>query len=126
MSEIVTVTHDGKVYQIGQDYLFSVRGTTWVYEKLTDIDGGYSKPFCTKSKEWPYIKEVPASESMGTITPAPVELVDGSAYMFNVRIGKKYHAGIYDSKQHIFSISQGQWIDFESATNIRLMTVGSE
>jgi hypothetical protein len=123
MSEIKTVTYDGKVYQIDQDYLFSVRGTTWVYEKLTGIDDNYSKPFCTAFNEWRYIKEVPVSESMGTITPAPIELIDGNAYMFNIK-GTEV-IGLYDLQDG--TLTGGRYCFYASAvSNIRLMTVESK
>ena len=122
MSEIKTVTHEGKVYQIDQDYLFSVRGTTWVYEKLTGIDYSYSKPFCTASNEWLYIKEVPASENMGTITPAPIELIDGAAYMFDYEGRKVDRIGIYLEHDNHFVFPIGS-IHTTNCTNIRLMTV---
>ena len=124
MSKIKTVTHDGQVYQIDQDYLFSVRGTTWVYEKLTGIDYSYSKNFCTASNEWLYIKEVPASENMGTITPAPVELDHGKAYTFDYGNYKNV-VGVYDNKDDDF-IGADDCIEIRDCTNIRLMTVESK
>ena len=125
MSEIKTVTHEGKVYQIDQDYLFSVRGTTWVYEKLTGIDYSYSKNFCTASNEWLYIKEVPASENMGTITPAPIELVDGAAYMFDCDDHSNV-IGLFIKGGGLFLIHDGAVFNASACTNIRLMTVESK
>jgi hypothetical protein len=125
MSEIKTVTHEGKVYQIDQDYLFSVRGTTWVYEKLIGIDYSYSKNFCTASNEWLYIKEVPASENMGTITPAPIELINGAAYMFDYDGRKIDRVGVYDEPSNRFYFPIGH-SPTSSCTNIRLMTVESK
>ena len=126
MSEIKTVTHEGKVYQIDQDYLFSVRGTTWVYEKLTGIDYSDSKPFCTASNEWLYIKEVPASENMGTITPAPIELVNGAAYMFDPHNTKLLDViGLYEKNNNQFYFN-GRHVVLAHCSNIRLMTVESK
>jgi hypothetical protein len=125
MSEIKTVTHEGKVYQIDQDYLFSVRGTTWVYEKLIGIDYSYSKNFCTASNEWLYIKEVPASENMGTITPAPIELVDGAAYMFNCDTDVDVIA-LFSKGGGLFVKNNGAAFNACFCTNIRLMTVESK
>jgi hypothetical protein len=124
MSQIKTVTHEGQVYQIGKEYLFSMSGVTWFYDKLIDIDGGYPKPFCTKSKEWRYIKEVPASENMGTITPAPIELVDGAAYMFD--INGFVALGFYREDRKSFFSCGNKVCGLAEATDIRLMTVGSE
>jgi hypothetical protein len=120
ISKPVTEEYEGNVYQIGKPYLFSMSGVTWYYDNLIDIDGGYSKPFCTKSKEWLYIKEVPTSENMGTITPAPIDLIDGNAYMFDYK-GASY-IGIYASPPHRFIQVDGFTLS-SYCTNIRPMTV---
>jgi hypothetical protein len=122
-SKPVTEEYEGNVYQIGKPYLFSMSGITWSYDNLIDIDGGYSKPFCTKSKEWRYIKEVPTSENMGTITPAPVELIDGNAYMFDYKHAS--YIGIYTSPPHRFIQVDG-WTLATYCSNIRPMTVESK
>ncbi|MFT6988196.1 MAG: hypothetical protein ACJASL_000156 [Paraglaciecola sp.] len=125
MSEIKTVTHEGQVYQIGKPYLFSFSGATWFYDKLINIDAIFNlKPFGTKSGEWSYIKEVPASESMGTITPAPIELVDGAAYMFD--INGVVALGFYREDRKSFFSCGNKVCGLAEATDIRLMTVGSE
>jgi hypothetical protein len=124
MSEIKAVTHEGQVYQLEKPYLFSISGVTWFYDKLIDIDGGYSKPFCTKSKEWLYIKEVPASEEFGTITPTPIELDHECAYMFDCGASGNIQ-GIYNKNSNRMMLLNG-WNAVENCTNIRLMTVGSE
>jgi hypothetical protein len=122
-SKPVKQEYEGNIYQIGQDYLFSINGETWSYGSLTDIDGGYSKPFCTKHKEWRYIKEVPASESMGTITPAPIELIDGNAYMFNPHNTTLLDViGLYEKKTNQFYCN-GWSIILAHCSIIRPMTV---
>jgi hypothetical protein len=124
--EITTATHEGQVYQLGQGYLFSMSGITWAYDRLLDIDGGYSKPFCTQSKEWRHIKEVPASKNMGTITPAPIELIDGAAYMFDYGNFKiRDGIGIYEQSSSRFIQLDGFTLS-SYCTNIRLMTVESK
>jgi hypothetical protein len=125
MIEIKTVTHEGKVYQIGKYYLFSVRGTTWVYEKLTGIDDSYSKPFCTAFNEWRYIKEVPGSENIGTITPAPIDLDDGKAYTFDCDNDVDV-IGLFSKGCGLFVINSGAVFNACFCTNIRLMTVESK
>jgi hypothetical protein len=85
MSEVNTVMHEGSVYEIGKDYLFSLNELDWTYAKLTDIDGGYEKVFCTQSYEWRYIREIPASRTMGTITPAPIEPTMAELFVFDIR-----------------------------------------
>ena len=124
MSEIKTVTHEGNVYQIGGVYEFSDNGDSWETDELVSISYVAAYPFKVDGCEWSLIRE--SKSKIGTITPAPIALVDGAAYMFNIIDGKRHHAGIYDEGQGIFSISQGQWVDLERATNIRLMTVESE
>ena len=124
MSEIKTVTHEGNVYQIGGIYEFSDDGVYWTIDTLALISAGDNLLFSATRCKWRLLRET--KSKIGTITPAPVELVDGAAYTFDVRGRNRHHAGIYDERQGIFSISQGQWVDLESATNIRLMTVGSE
>jgi hypothetical protein len=131
MSEIKTVTHEGKVYQIGKDYLFSAAGKTWIYDKLTKIDKltntevGCEEVFCTQKTEWSYIKKVPAPENIGTITPAPIELIDGAAYMFDSKFMKDA-VGIYDKSSHRIYFTEGLFTEAEWLENIRLMTVESK
>jgi hypothetical protein len=126
MSEIKTVTYDGQVYQIGKSYLFSMSGVTWTYDKLKDVNGEYKNYFGTPSKEWRYIKELPASEGMGTITPAPIELVDGAAYMFDSHKNNLLDAiGVYSKVHNTLTTFKNLCAAFD-CTNIRLMTVESK
>jgi hypothetical protein len=125
MSEIKTVTHEGNVYEIGKDYLFSLNKLDWTYAKLTDIDGGYEKVFCTQSYEWRYIKEIPASRTMGTITPALIELVNGAAYMFDSKFIRDA-VGIYCKSSHRMYFTEGMFVEAEWLENVRLMTVESK
>ena len=122
MSDCKTVTHEGSVYEIGKDYLFSMNQLHWTYASLTDIDVGYDKVFCTSEKEWLSIKEVPASENMGTITPTPIELIDGNAYMLDYRGNRKAIVGVYNQEEESFLTRRGTLRPW-NAINIRLMTV---
>jgi hypothetical protein len=122
MSEVKTVTHEGNVYEIGKDYLFSSNELDWTYSKLTDIDGGYERVFCTQENEWRHIKEIPALRTRGTITPAPIELINGSAYMFEWA-GKIGISGIYSGANARFYLGGGGVREISSCTNIRLLTV---
>jgi hypothetical protein len=117
---VYTQEYKGNIYQIGQDYLFSISGETWFYDSLADIDGGYSKPFCTKHKEWRYIKGVPASKNTGTITPAPIDLIDGNAYMFDYQGSEGI--GLYEEDESSFFMV-GCSYNLENCKNIRPMTV---
>jgi hypothetical protein len=120
-SKPVTVTHEGNVYEIGKYYLFRMHSVTWtlgILEKINNSDTCY---FCTPFKEWLYIKEIPASEHLGTITPAPIELIDGNAYMFDYE-GVSC-TGVYEAVTERFYFTRGRHILASYCTNIRPMTV---
>jgi hypothetical protein len=115
--------HEGNTYEFGQDYLFSDNKVHWTYGALTDLDSGFDRVFCTVDKEWLYIKEVPASENMGTITPAPIELVDGAAYMFDLAT---QWVGFYVKERNSFfsgRSSGNKLAGVSECKNIRRMTV---
>jgi hypothetical protein len=122
MSEIKTVTYEGKVYQLGGVYEFSDGGRDWALDELLYLDEGKDLPFCTREYEWQLIRE--ASYSMGTITPAPIELVNGAAYMFDYRASKDV-IGIYSVCTETISSIGDDFIS-KNCTNIRLMTVESK
>ena len=121
--EIKTVTHKGAVYEVGRYYLFSDVGARWNFDKLTDIDGGYKKVFCTQEAEFRLIKEIPASSELGTITPEPIELIDGNAYMFDYK-GRQL-TGLCNVSTEQFLTTESR-ILYSYCTNIRLMTVESK
>jgi hypothetical protein len=116
--------HEGHFYEFGQDYLFSNNELHWTYAALSDLDGGQDRVFCTSDKEWRHIKEVPASENMGKITPAPIELVDGAAYMFDSFCGDNLQGTFNEDKARL--IQSDSWEHIKDCTNIRLMTVESK
>jgi hypothetical protein len=130
MSEIKTVTHEGKVYQIGKYYLFNSGGDYWHWLKLKRLVTTIPLTFevwvtCSKFTVFSFIKEVPASENMGTITPAPIKLIDGAAYMFDYEGRKVDRIGIYLKHDNHFVFPIGS-IHTTNCTNIRLMTVESK
>jgi hypothetical protein len=127
MNDIKTVTHEGKVYQIGQDYLFSDTKGTWVYSKLLGIKSDDISPFKTYILCWKFIKDMPPSEEFGTITPAPIELIDGAAYMFDEQApySNKNCIGIYEKHGNKFHLKNYATL-VKVCTNIRLMTVESK
>ena len=128
MSKIKTVTHEGKVYEIGQEYLFSNDGTHLVYERLKAICPKSSYPFEGHDGKFSkYIGVLSDCKDQGTITPAPIELINGAAYMFDVR--ENTFLGFYreSRKSFFYEITNGNKIAGASeATNIRLMTVESK
>ena len=128
MSGIKTEECQGHVYEIGQSYLFSDGGDYWHCLRLKRIVKGYPTRFetwvtPTKFTVFDFIDELPASENIGTITPAPIELVDGAAYMFDYK--HESYIGIYTSPPHRFIVVDG-WTLASYCTNIRLMTVESK
>jgi hypothetical protein len=128
MSEIKTVTHLGKAYQIDQEYLFSNDGTHLVYGRLKAICPKSSYPFeAHEGFLCKYIGLIQDCKDQGTITPALIELVNGAAYMFDVR--ENTFLGFYRErrKSFFYEIINGNKIAGASeATNIRLMTVESK
>jgi hypothetical protein len=124
MSEVKTVTHEGKVYQIGQDYLFRNNGSSLTYSKLENIIFSDAYPFKTVNCNFKYIEKVPSSKNLGTITPAPIELDNGNAYTFDYGcIGNR--VGVYHKETDRFYFAMAH-VPVSACTNIRLMTVGSE
>ena len=116
-----TVVHEENTYEIGSPYLFSVNNKSWTYDILIDIDSNYGKPFCTVSQEWLSIKEIP-SGTKGTITPAPLFLINGNAYMFDYDGRKVGQVGVYDEPSSRFYFPIGHVLA-SACTNIREMTV---
>jgi hypothetical protein len=70
MSEIKTVTYEGKVYQIGSVYEFSDDGVDWALDYLLEVGNNPTCPFEAKKYEWELIRK--ANYTMGTITPASI------------------------------------------------------
>jgi hypothetical protein len=126
MSEIKAVTHEGKVYQIGKLYLFGDNKVDWEIGQLVKVHTRNNpiylfENYCDCYK---YIKEADFSY-VGTITPSPIELVDGAVYTFGY--GNRLNAvGVYDKCEKRFYHLRGMYFGFEGCTNIRLMTVESK
>jgi hypothetical protein len=126
MSEIKTVTYEGKVYQINKYYLFSDDGINVVLGRLIHINRASDHPFNTcQSDLFRYAKEVSCLESVGTITPAPIELVDGAAYMFDCDSDVDV-IGLFSKGGGLFVKNNGAAFNACFCTNIRLMTVESK
>jgi hypothetical protein len=126
MSEVKTVTHEGKVYQIGKVYSF---GEKKALHKLSGISIDSDLPFRVQLEdgEYGYKRINLSNEEFGTITPAPVEYIDNAPYMFEVG-GSKF-LGFYEASQEaFFDNDEGgdEVAKLSDCTNIRPMTVGSE
>jgi hypothetical protein len=121
MSDCKTVTHEGKVYQIGGVYEFSDDGVDWAMGILLVVGASPIFPFEARKYPWKLIREV--NYTIGTITTAPpIELIDGEVYMFGY--GNRLNAvGVYDKWEKRFYHLRGMYFGFEDCTNIRLMTV---
>ena len=119
-----TAVYNRKVYEIGSPYLFSEHGKEWIYGILTDVDCNYKNPFCTDAQDWSSIKEIPSGAN-GTITPAPVEMINGNAYLFD--INDSTYIGFYNKFQKAFFHSMFKGVAtgaaLEDCTYIREMTV---
>jgi hypothetical protein len=123
MSEIKTVTHEGKVYQLNKDYFFGNYKRTL---KLIRIDIASEFPFRVFENgiEDGYARIYLGSAEFGTITPAPIELEHGKAYTFD-HGDNKHVVGVYDNKDDDF-IGADDCFESRDCTNIRLMTVESK
>ena len=117
-----TVTHEGNIYEIGKHYLFSDWGICWQADKLRYVENNGDWEFKGISCSWRYCKPFAEGE-IGTITLAPVKLVDGDAYMFDYKGRTQY--GIYSDKEMSFVTSDG-WTVVNYCTNIRRMLVEVE
>jgi hypothetical protein len=116
------VTDGGNIYEIGKYYLFTDNGKKFTLAKLTHIGKG-DHPFHTNEKDFfRYMYEVGTLENTGTITPAPIELIDGNAYMFDC-VEDKNAIGIYDKSSGKFYYALEGYSVAKYCTNIRLMTV---
>ena len=123
MSEIKTVTYEGKVYQLNKDYFFGSYKKTL---KLIRIDIASAYPFKVfeNGSENGYAIIYLGSAEFGTITPAPIKLDHGKAYTFDYGNYKNV-VGVYDNKDDDF-IGADDCIEIRDCTNIRLMTVESK
>jgi hypothetical protein len=121
-SKPVTEEYKGNIYEIGQDYLFSDFNVVWVHSQLTGLASNNFYPFKTGDFSFQFIKEVPASEKMGTITPAPIALIDGNAYMFDYEGRKVNRIGIYHKHDNHFIFPIG-YTHVIHCKNIRPMAV---
>ena len=93
-----TVTHDGKVYDIGGLYI----GFSNQLIRLDGVSNGYFIGVDTSGNPYrdQWLISVDQSSvfpesKLGTITPAPADLVDGAIYQFDFQIEAEYAAGLF-------------------------------
>ena len=130
MSEIKTVTYEGNVYDLEGIYLAndigSGEGNLWTTMRLISINPKSTHPFRVSDREgWKYITVIRSPQTFGTITPAPIELVDGAAYMFDAKFIRNA-VGIYHKSSHKMYFTEGMCAEAEWLQNVRLMTVESK
>ena len=96
-----TVTgKDGNVYEIGKVYEFSDSGEAdeWTAGQLAGLNEGGAFEFEANLAYFKYCRENQAEN--GTITKAPVELVDGGIYEFELNNSKCI--GYFDKNRRSF------------------------
>jgi len=119
-----TTKHKGKVYQKGTVYEFSDDdGETWCVEVLEDIYQESNYPYKTRSGDYRLIRVYEAS--LGTITEAPVKLIDGECYSFTDHFGNG-RKGFFVAENDRLYCHAGGIVDPSKCSNIKLLTVGEQ
>ena len=120
-----TINYNGNTYQLGMNYLFRDSADELpTLGILSNIMQGDKHPFKTKKYPWKICEELPPSNEIGTITPEPIELIDGKAYQFKSLGGVWF--GYYQESMKSFSTQYECGSKICSATkasNIRPLTV---
>ena len=121
-----TINYNGNTYQLGMNYLFRNSTNEWLkLGMLSNVIQGNKFPFKTEEEEaWSICEELPPSNEIGTITPEPIELIDGKAYQFKVLGGVWF--GYYQESVKSFSTQYECGSKICSATeasNIKPLTV---
>ncbi len=119
-NEMKTITHEGKVIQIGAVYEFSDDGADWYIDTLKGIDY-HSIGYIYHAQCGMYARIRECQAPIGTITEAPVELVDGECYQFDYGIEAAFK-GTYDKKDGCFWVKDSALLT-EQCTNIKPLTV---
>ena len=119
-----TVEYSGKVYEIGKLYMFKDSGCD--HHELGELNGiikdSVKYPFVMEGGgEWEIVVEVPSYGELGSITAAPIDLIDGNAYMFD-HLTYKNEIGVYcKSDKDLTSVRLCHRV--VDCTNIREMMV---
>ena len=120
----VTAEFNGKIYKLGALYI----GSDNTIFKLTDIHNGDFRGVDVSGNiyqdDWLIAIEDShfSGVEIGTVTKAPLELINGQAYQFENRLIEVL-IGIYNSDRNILSVEQGRYFDVEAATNIKPLKV---
>ena len=123
MDDIKTETYKGQLYQIDKPYLFLSTNGRWEFGYLTKVNSVSQFPFINHlTEDFSSIKCLPEFKSgFGTITPAPIELVNGAAYMFDY-LSCTDIIGLYNASRKRFIIADGCELSTQ-CKNIRPMAV---
>ncbi|MCP4060703.1 MAG: hypothetical protein GY738_26165 [Pseudoalteromonas sp.] len=121
-----TVTHEGKVYQIGGSYEFSDDGKWGQLGVLNNYDakgnslGGKFQSKTGSKFEW--FKHIRLQQApVGTITEAPVELIDGECYQFTA-LSSIVRKGFFSKPGNTFVTVVGE-VSKAACANIKPLTV---
>ena len=118
-----TIEHKEKVYQVGGIYEFSDDGEEWCIDRLEDINQYVTYPYETCPGDgYNFIRA--CEFSLGTITEAPVELIDGECYQYTSQLGNE-RKWFFSAKHNTFC-SNGGWSGRSECTNIKLLVVGEQ
>ena len=117
-----TINYKGNTYQIGALYDFSDNGFDWFTCELGNINRLSKYVFETSRGDYSEIKAL--DSEIGTITPTPIDLIDGKAYQFQASGG--VWLGFYqESRKSFFTqFERGNKIcSTTEASNIQPLTV---
>jgi hypothetical protein len=116
-----TLVYKGKVYEIGQEYLFFDDNTKLIYGRLKSICNFSIYPFEDRyGNQFKNICAFSELEDHGTITPET--LVNGAAYMFECDNHINL-IGIFSKNSGKFIMADDGWATESDCTNIRKMEV---
>jgi len=116
-----TIEHKGKVYQVGAVYEFSDDGKMWRLGVLEGTQPKSNYPYRTYSGHG--YKLIRTCEvKVGTITEAPVKLIDGECYQFTGRYDDE-HKGFFLAETDRLYCHTGGVVDPSKCSNIKLLVV---
>jgi len=115
-----TINHEGKIYQVGAVYEFSDDGKDWCVGVLEGTQPKSNYPYrLFFSHGYKLIRT--CEVKVGTITEAPVKLIDGECYQFTNTFGNE-RKGFFSARRGVFFRTEGCDTPSE-CSNIKLLTV---
>ena len=102
------------------NYMIIVRTSDLIKFGCSHLTAGNSAYTCI-NKSW-----LPQDcKAAGVITPAPIDLIDGDAYMFDYHKNRRSAVGVHRKSENAFITSKNCYFVFD-CTNIRHMTVRND